>query len=124
MKIKEWFQCTLFCLLFGIGSGMGADMGLIYVLLIATGVYLVEVMLSLITYTDSQHITTAKYCRHFAVALQPVCSGAATYLQYHCTRVALPLQKGCSDIAYYWQEQCMPYPESVLALSGRKKQHP
>lgn len=33
---------------YGIGFGIGADMGLIYVLLIATGVYLMEVMFSLI----------------------------------------------------------------------------
>lgn len=33
---------------YGIGFGIGADMGLIYVLLIATGVYMVEVMFSLI----------------------------------------------------------------------------
>lgn len=33
---------------YGIGFGIGANMGLIYVLLIATGVYLVEVMFSLI----------------------------------------------------------------------------
>lgn len=33
---------------YGIGFGMGTDMGLVYVLLIATGVYLVEVMFSLI----------------------------------------------------------------------------
>lgn len=33
---------------YGIGFGIGADIGLIYVLLIATGVYLVEVMFSLI----------------------------------------------------------------------------
>lgn len=33
---------------YGIGFGIGADIGLIYVLLIATGVYMVEVMFSLI----------------------------------------------------------------------------
>lgn len=33
---------------YGIGFGIGADIGLIYVLLIATGVYLVEVMFSLV----------------------------------------------------------------------------
>lgn len=60
----------------------------------------------------SQRITTANYCKHFAVALQTSCTGTANRLHSHCNKVALSLHKGATTLQKDCTDSGVSYPES------------